>query len=170
MTTCGQSQWPIQSIRSTVTSWPVNKKCVCVSLWIKGSMADSAAVQCHTSSPSGMFLSAGMGFGASLAEPPLPLACQPVLGTAHHRCTLGEQTLPVDHIRPLVSICLTVWLLTGSLSCQLASSLPAATVGPVQYSPYESVCVFVMVAKCCSGDTYCGGTYCRGGFLGVFLL
>lgn len=72
---------------------------VCTCMWIKGSMADSAAVQCHTGSPSGMFLSPGMGCGASLAEPPLPVACQPALGTAHHRYAPGEQQLPMDHIR-----------------------------------------------------------------------
>lgn len=116
MTTCGQSQWPVQSIRSTVTSWPVSKTCVCVSVWIKGSLADSAAVQCHTGSPSGMFLIPGMGRGASLAEPPLPLPCQPALGTTHLRCTLGERQLPVNHFRLRVSFCLSVWHLAGSLS------------------------------------------------------
>lgn len=127
MTTCGQSQWPVQSIRSTVTSWPVSKKCVCVSVWIKGSMADSAAVQCHTGSPSGMFLSPGMGCGASLAEPPLPVPCQPALGTAHLRCTLGERQLPVNHFRLWVSFCLSVWHLVGSVSSKMASSLASSS-------------------------------------------
>lgn len=63
--------------------------CVCTWVWIKGSTADSAAVQCHTGSHSGMFLRPGMGCGASLAEPLLPVPCQSALGTAHHRCTPG---------------------------------------------------------------------------------
>lgn len=104
-----RSQRPTQSIRSAVTSWPVSKECVCVSVRIKGSTADSAAVQCHTGSPSGMFLSPGMGCGASLAEPPLPVPCQPALGTAHLRRTLGERQLPVNRFRLVVSFCLSVW-------------------------------------------------------------
>lgn len=81
---------------------------LCVCLWIKGSVADSAAVQCHTGSTSGMFLGTEMGCGVSLAEPPLSAACQPALGTAHHRFTLGKEQLPVDDFRLVVSICPTV--------------------------------------------------------------
>ncbi|TKS81197.1 hypothetical protein D9C73_015302 [Collichthys lucidus] len=83
----------------TMMDGQVNKKCVRVSVCIKGSTADSAAVQCHTGSPSGMFLIPGMGCGASLAEPPLPVPCQPALCTTHLRCTLGEQQLPANHFR-----------------------------------------------------------------------
>lgn len=97
--------------------------CVCLSVWIKGSMADSAVVQCHTGSPSGMFLSPGMGCGASLAEPPLPVPCQPALGTAHLRCTLGERQLPVNHFRLWVSFCHTVFHLAGGLLSEMASLL-----------------------------------------------
>lgn len=94
MTACGQSQCPIYSIRHMFNSRPVNKKCVCVSGWIKGSVADSAEVQCHTGSPSGMFLIPGMGCWASLAELLLPVTCQCVLGTAHHRTAVSCGSFP----------------------------------------------------------------------------
>lgn len=109
--------WPVTtSLHQNHGYFMASERKLCVCLWIKGFVADSAAVQCHTGSTSGMFPSTEMGCGVSLAEPPLPVACQPALGTAYHRITLGKQHLPVDDFW-LVSICVTVWHLSGFFIC-----------------------------------------------------
>lgn len=93
-----------------------HKVFLCVSVWIKGSLADSAEVQCHTESPSGMFFSAGMGCSASLAEPPLPVTCQPALDTTHQKAAASCGSflafrLSVSLCDTWLAVCRADWLL-----------------------------------------------------------
>lgn len=65
---------------------------MCV-VYLRGSKfvrLDSTVVWCHRASPSGMLLSPGIGCGASLVEPQLPVPCQSVLATAHLKSMLGK--------------------------------------------------------------------------------
>lgn len=143
--------------------------CVCAFVWIKGSMADSAEVQCHT----GMFLRKGMGCWASLAEPLLPVTCQPALGTAHHRAAASCGSFPAFSVR--LSHCVTPgWLLLylvnlsqtisarvlASDSCPVLSGtnsfnydlrVVASTLNIITFSPFSSIS-----HVCQSEEAQCG--------------